>query len=155
VASRRQHQNPCSERNLQANGVPAKRAVRIARHHSVRDPYVQRRLGSRGRHEDDNGPRVYCRHMFRSRSSDAYFSAANTAADNIERLEARLLATIPVTEVTAVEPAERFQKIEMRNVVFRYVDKWSDAVFQVGPIDFTLRAGELVFITGGNGSGKS
>jgi ABC-type lipoprotein export system ATPase subunit len=82
-------------------------------------------------------------------------SAANTAADNIERLEARLLATIPVTEVTAVEPAERFQKIEMRNVVFRYVDKWSDAVFQVGPIDFTLRAGELVFITGGNGSGKS
>src|SRR6516162_9570493 len=82
-------------------------------------------------------------------------SAANTAADNIERLEARLLATIPVTEVAAVEPAKSFQKIEMRNVVFRYVDKWSDAVFQVGPIDFTLRAGELVFITGGNGSGKS
>jgi len=30
-------------------------------------------LGSRGRHEDDNGPRVYCRHVFRSRSSDTYF----------------------------------------------------------------------------------
>src|SRR6266851_5760672 len=43
----------------------------------------------------------------------------------------------------------------MRNVVFRYVDKWSDAVFQVGPIDFTLLSGDLVFITGGNGSGKS
>jgi putative ATP-binding cassette transporter len=28
-------------------------------------------------------------------------------------------------------------------------------VFEVGPIDFTLRAGEIVFITGGNGSGKS
>jgi putative ATP-binding cassette transporter len=82
-------------------------------------------------------------------------SAANTAADNIERLEARLLAAIPVTEVAAVEPSKRFHQIEMRNVVFRYVDKWSDAVFQVGPIDFTLRAGELVFITGGNGSGKS
>src|SRR5262249_23544680 len=25
----------------------------------------------------------------------------------------------------------------------------------VGPLDFTLRSGELVFITGGNGSGKS
>src|SRR6266542_2812366 len=77
-------------------------------------------------------------------------SAANTAADNIERLEARLLATIPVTEVAAIEPSKRFHKIEMRNV-----DKWSDAVFQVGPIDFTLLSGELVFITGGNGSGKS
>src|SRR5439155_19467098 len=56
-------------------------------------------------------------------------SAANTAADNIERLEARLLATIPTAEVAAGEPPKRFQKIEMRNVVFRYVDKWSDAVF--------------------------
>ncbi len=82
-------------------------------------------------------------------------SAANTAADNIEQLEARLLATIPTTEVTAVEPSKHFHKIEMRNVVFRYVDKWSDAVFQVGPIDFTLLSGDLVFITGGNGSGKS
>src|SRR6266487_3800450 len=82
-------------------------------------------------------------------------SAANTAADNIERLEARLLTTIPTAEVAAVEPPKRFQKIEMRNVVFRYVDKWSDAVFQVGPIDFTLQSGDLVFITGGNGSGKS
>jgi putative ATP-binding cassette transporter len=82
-------------------------------------------------------------------------TAANTAANNIERLEARLLATIPTTEVAAVETRKTFQQIEMRNVVFSYVDKWSDAVFQVGPINFTLRAGELVFITGGNGSGKS
>jgi len=39
--------------------------------------------------------------------------------------------------------------------VFRYVDKSSEAVFQIGPLDFTLRSGELVFISGGNGSGKS
>jgi putative ATP-binding cassette transporter len=82
-------------------------------------------------------------------------SAANTAADNIERLEARLLATIPSMEARAIEPSRGFQKIEFRNVVFRYLDKWSDAVFQVGPIDFTLQSGDLVFITGGNGSGKS
>jgi putative ATP-binding cassette transporter len=82
-------------------------------------------------------------------------TAANTAANNIERLEARLLATIPTTEFAAVETRKIFQQIEMRNVVFSYVDKWSDAVFQVGPINFTLRAGDLAFITGGNGSGKS
>jgi putative ATP-binding cassette transporter len=28
-------------------------------------------------------------------------------------------------------------------------------VFKIGPIDFNLKSGELVFITGGNGSGKS
>ena len=43
----------------------------------------------------------------------------------------------------------------MHNIIFRYVDKFSDTVFKIGPIDFSLRAGELVFITGGNGSGKS
>jgi putative pyoverdin transport system ATP-binding/permease protein len=50
---------------------------------------------------------------------------------------------------------QRFEKIEMRHIVFSYVDKSSEAVFRVGPIDFTLQSGELVFITGGNGSGKS
>ena len=48
-----------------------------------------------------------------------------------------------------------FEKIEMRDIIFSYVDRHSDAAFHIGPIDFTLRSGELVFITGGNGSGKS
>ncbi len=43
----------------------------------------------------------------------------------------------------------------MRKIRFRYVDRLSESAFQIGPIDFTLRPGELVFITGGNGSGKS
>ena len=43
----------------------------------------------------------------------------------------------------------------MRHIVFRYIDKYSETTFQIGPLDFSLRSGELVFITGGNGSGKS
>jgi putative ATP-binding cassette transporter len=43
----------------------------------------------------------------------------------------------------------------MHDIRFSYLDRLSETIFQVGPIDFTLRAGELVFITGGNGSGKS
>jgi putative ATP-binding cassette transporter len=35
------------------------------------------------------------------------------------------------------------------------VDKLSETPFQIGPLDFILRPGDLVFITGGNGSGKS
>jgi cyclic peptide transporter len=82
-------------------------------------------------------------------------TAANAAADNIERLETSLMATIAAAQAGAVEPAKRFNEIDVRNIVFRYVDKWSEAIFQIGPLDFTLRSGELVFITGGNGSGKS
>ena len=82
-------------------------------------------------------------------------SAANAAAANIERLEARLAAAAARIRVEDMQPATRFDGIEMRNVVFSYVEKSTDAVFKVGPVDFTLLSGELVFITGGNGSGKS
>jgi putative ATP-binding cassette transporter len=82
-------------------------------------------------------------------------TAANAAADNIERLEERLRLISSRSQGGTGAPAARFDKIEMRNILFRYVDKLSEAVFQVGPVDFTLRSGELVFITGGNGSGKS
>ena len=79
---------------------------------------------------------------------------ANAAADRIDQLEAALRATASTREHD-VRVSKRFDTIEMRNIVFRYVDKHSDATFQIGPLDFGLQAGELVFLTGGNGSGKS
>jgi putative ATP-binding cassette transporter len=82
-------------------------------------------------------------------------TAANAASDNIDRLEALLSATVVGAQVGALEPARRFQRIEMRDVVFSYVERSTEKVFTVGPVDFSLRSGELVFITGGNGSGKS
>ena len=80
--------------------------------------------------------------------------AADAAADRLDRLEADLRATAVSAEPGELPPAG-FSTIEMRDIVFQYTDKSSEAVFQVGPVDFALRAGELVFITGGNGSGKS
>ncbi len=79
---------------------------------------------------------------------------ANAAASRIEELEATLRAA-GSTETKEITIPKRFEKIEMRDITFRYVDKFSDAAFKIGPIDFTLQPGELVFITGGNGSGKS
>ena len=44
-----------------------------------------------------------------------------------------------------------WQTLELRNVTFRY----QDSAFSVGPVNLTLRRGELLFLIGGNGSGKS
>ncbi len=79
---------------------------------------------------------------------------ANAAADRIARLEDLLRSTVS-SETDEIVSPKSFKTIEMRDIVFSYVDRHSDAAFHIGPIDFTLRAGELVFITGGNGSGKS
>ena len=80
---------------------------------------------------------------------------ANAAANRIDRLEQALQSTLIPRERPAIGAPRRFRRIEMHNIVFRYTDRFSDTVFKIGPIDFTLNAGELVFITGGNGSGKS
>ena len=83
------------------------------------------------------------------------FASANAAAGRIEQLEADLLATARSADISTAEMPKRFAKIEVHDVVYRYFDKSSETTFQVGPVDFTLESGELVFITGGNGSGKS
>ena len=80
---------------------------------------------------------------------------ANAAADRIARWKQRCERRVSSEEPRRSRRRSASSKIEMRNIVFRYIDRFSDTVFKIGPIDFTLRAGELVFITGGNGSGKS
>lgn len=44
-----------------------------------------------------------------------------------------------------------WQTLELRDITFHYPDN----SFAVGPINMTLKRGELVFLIGGNGSGKS
>jgi putative pyoverdin transport system ATP-binding/permease protein len=85
----------------------------------------------------------------------AMLAAADAAAQRMEQLEERLRSTIisPAGSTQAARPG--FSAIELRNVVFHYPDKPAGPGFQVGPLNFTLKSGDLVFVTGGNGSGKS
>jgi putative ATP-binding cassette transporter len=85
----------------------------------------------------------------------AMLPAADAAARHIEQLEEKLRATIMAATTAAPVRPSGFETIEMRDVVFRYPDRPSDPGFQIGPLNFTLKVGELVFVSGGNGSGKS
>ncbi|CAX60557.1 ABC transporter, ATP-binding protein [Erwinia billingiae Eb661] len=49
------------------------------------------------------------------------------------------------------QAASNWKTLELRNLVFHYGEQG----FEVGPINMTLKRGELVFLIGGNGSGKS
>ncbi|GAA0697329.1 multidrug ABC transporter permease/ATP-binding protein [Vreelandella titanicae] len=48
-----------------------------------------------------------------------------------------------------------WQELTLEQVSYRYPDEESRAGFAIGPIDLTLKRGEVVFLIGGNGSGKS
>jgi putative ATP-binding cassette transporter len=45
--------------------------------------------------------------------------------------------------------------IALEDAVFTYTDEGGAALFEVGPLSAEFRAGEIAFVTGGNGSGKS
>ncbi|MCC5901406.1 MAG: multidrug ABC transporter permease/ATP-binding protein [Halomonas sp.] len=48
-----------------------------------------------------------------------------------------------------------WQEIALEKVAYRYPEEDARPGFAIGPIDLTLRRGEVVFLIGGNGSGKS
>lgn len=54
-------------------------------------------------------------------------------------------------EFPQLTAAKNWQTLELRNLMFHYGDNG----FRVGPVNMTLKRGELVFLIGGNGSGKS
>lgn len=88
-------------------------------------------------------------------SSLPAFSNANVAALNIFRLEQALSRPgqrEPVASADTVPDA--FETIECRDVLFEYADD-RGLSFSVGPVNLSLGRGHIVFIIGGNGSGKS
>lgn len=86
------------------------------------------------------------------------FSSATVALQNIMQLESELMRyheEAPKPDSLQVERMCSFDSITFRRVEFLHKDSRSDTTFRMGPIDLTIRRGEVVFVVGGNGSGKS
>ncbi|MFA5515621.1 MAG: cyclic peptide export ABC transporter [Desulfuromonadales bacterium] len=88
-----------------------------------------------------------------------FYQRANVAVENLYTLEEKLDQTRQ--RQPAGEPASSanglasFEEIVFDQVSFHYRDTETAAGFKIGPIDLTIRKGELLFLIGGNGSGKS
>lgn len=86
------------------------------------------------------------------------FRAADHAVQNIQRLEQALEQAEQAAQARengGGEAPPTFDSIEVKDVAFSYRDRDGRGLFTVGPLDLTVRRGEIVLIVGGNGSGKS
>lgn len=81
-------------------------------------------------------------------------TSANAACESILNLESLLEET---AETQTIKPAliTEFKEICFDGVVFAYQDRKSGQPFSLGPINLKIKSGEILFISGGNGTGKS
>ncbi|HEY0968273.1 MAG TPA: cyclic peptide export ABC transporter [Opitutaceae bacterium] len=92
-------------------------------------------------------------------SSIPTYARANVAIGNIAALD-QFLDSAEASGERQVEPAKidfrGFQEIAVDAVGFTYFSEaGAGQAFAVGPFNLAVKAGEVVFIVGGNGSGKS
>lgn len=84
------------------------------------------------------------------------FNNANAAAKRILELEARLLAGREPTELPGdLDTFAGFKEIRIEGLAYAYPAPAGEATFSVGPNSLDIRRGDCIFITGGNGSGKT
>jgi putative ATP-binding cassette transporter len=77
---------------------------------------------------------------------------ASVALDKVERLGLSLQATEPLDAVVSIPT---WKSLELRGVQHAYEREGEDTSFTLGPITTSFHPGELVFLVGGNGSGKT
>jgi putative pyoverdin transport system ATP-binding/permease protein len=83
---------------------------------------------------------------------------ADVAISRIEALEKELKHSFKTGEAVHSHAANKtsgFKEIEIKNLFFNYTDKKGETSFSLGPINLTIKSGEIIFLTGGNGGGKS
>jgi len=79
---------------------------------------------------------------------------ANIAISEIYELEEQLDSVDDNRDITIPAKIE-FQEICLENILFSYKDQYQNTLFSLDNINLNIKKGELIFVVGGNGSGKS
>ena len=84
------------------------------------------------------------------------FRNANVSFEKVEELGLSLtgLTTKPPRKASR-EPARAFARLELQDVTHSFYQDDNERNFMLGPINLTLEAGEMLFLIGGNGGGKT
>jgi len=84
------------------------------------------------------------------------FNNAEAAAQRIQELEQKLLArSIRRPRFGQLDTFANFEEIVIDSQSFSYPAADGEVAFAVGPNSLTIKRGDCIFITGGNGSGKT
>jgi putative pyoverdin transport system ATP-binding/permease protein len=82
------------------------------------------------------------------------FARAAVAADKVESLGLRLEGAREPVEAAAA-PRRPWRRLELVAVTHTFRTETAEEEFMLGPLDLVFEPGEIVFIVGGNGSGKT
>ena len=84
-------------------------------------------------------------------------SQSKVALEKLENLGFTLSKENPVTNGNDkhADSQSMWQQLELEDVTHAYRHEQSDNDFTLGPLSLTFKPGEVVFLTGGNGCGKS
>jgi len=82
-------------------------------------------------------------------------SRASTAANKLERLGIELTSEATERLDRAQGPEPSWRRLELVDVAYVYDGEEGKKGFGVGPLSLAFERGELIFLVGGNGSGKT
>lgn len=86
-----------------------------------------------------------------------FYTRVKIAFERLKRYESDVDFKIQnqMSQNSTDDICETFERIVFKNVKFDYFNSTQDKAFSIGPINLEIIKGEVLFVIGGNGSGKS
>jgi putative ATP-binding cassette transporter len=80
------------------------------------------------------------------------------AVESISELEQVLDAKNEIKDTVEISPwgdKPKLESLKLESLIFKYKNNSGNGSFQLGPIDMEISPGQILFLVGGNGTGKS